>query len=155
MTLREAATRNDPLMPIAPMRTNPATRAPAIAPAVLIPYSRLMRVPMPSIATTEDRKMSGSVAPIRMVGGSRTSAEHTSRASVRAAEAGAAPGVSQTYALRTNSSATGDNRPVAPMRISVTPNHRSGDWTRSAMRPAPALPIASPAMKLARTVLAA
>ena len=154
ITLSVAATRNDPLMPIAPIRTNPDTRAPAIAPAVLIPYKRLMRVPTPSIATMEERKTSGSVAPMRMVGGSRTSAEQTSRASV-SVRAGAAPGASHTYAPRTRSSAAGDNRAVAPMRISATPNQRSGDATRSAILPAARLPMASPAMKLASTVLAA
>src|SRR5688572_2980331 len=59
-TFRVAATRNDPRIPISPIKKNPAPRAPAIAPAVLIPYRRLTRVPMLSTATAEDRNTSGS-----------------------------------------------------------------------------------------------
>ena len=84
LALTAAAICSVRVIPTWPISTKPARRAPAIAPQVLMPYSRLMRSPMAGVRTSDDRSTSGSVAPISIVGGSSTSAEQTIRATARA-----------------------------------------------------------------------
>jgi hypothetical protein len=142
------------VIPSPPIKKKPASRHPATAPAVLMPYSRLSRAATPPSSITDDCSTSGRVAPIRIVGTRRTTAEQTNRRTVASARESSS-GASATYPAVTRSRASGDSSAVTPISTSAAPNHNSGCRTRSDTRPAAALPIARPAMKVARTVLAA
>ena len=72
LALTAAASCSVRAIPMWPISTKPARRAPAIAPQVLMPYSRLMRSAMAGVRASDDRSRSGSVAPISIVGGSST-----------------------------------------------------------------------------------
>lgn len=78
-----AAIANEKVRPMLPMRTNPASSVPKIAPAVLVAYSRLTRAPRPCWLSSEDLTTMGSVAPMSVVGTSSTMNDKMKRTRVK------------------------------------------------------------------------
>ena len=62
--------------------TNPASATPVVAPNVLTAYSADTAVPFPCSSPVNHRTSSGSVPPIKIVGGKRNTAANEPRTSV-------------------------------------------------------------------------
>ena len=97
----------------------------------------------------------GSVAPISDVGTISTANAIARCTATRPAGVWEIDGYAATYSCCSRARAAGVKSAVAPIKSSVTPNHRRGCLTRSATRPAAPLPSARPAMNIAQTALAA
>jgi hypothetical protein len=69
-------------MPTRSMSTNPTSRVPAMAPAVLDAYSAAKRDPTAVVAPRDDFSTSGSEAPISAVGKRSTPHAATNRVAV-------------------------------------------------------------------------
>ena len=154
-TFIDAAMMPVPRIPKRSMSTASLSTAPASAPSVFQPYKRPRSCPKPVESLDSARTSTGSVAPIAIAGTTISTNAMPRRTALSASGCGRSMRKSGAKNAVRNGNRRTSARPLTPMETSSTAYSRAGRSLFGARLPASQLPSASPAMKLASTVLLA